>query len=263
MKAEVVQHDRSVTTLGMNPGFAPAHRSSRPDVPLVVAHRGACRHAAENTVLAAEIAISQGADMIELDVRRTADGVLVVHHDALLHGVPLHDLSYDLVRDIKPDIARLDELLSTAAGRVMLDVELKESGYEETVLDVLTSHVSIQDVVVTSFCRRALVRMKTLEPSMRTGWIVEGPQPADVLSRFARTGADWLVAEAVSLTPFMIARTRSLDVPLVVWTVNLWSEIDSALRIPGVAAIISDLPDVARAMCDRYAAERMELSTSA
>ena len=48
---------------------------------LVIAHRGASAYAPENTLPAFELAARQGADMIELDVQRSADGVLVVFHD--------------------------------------------------------------------------------------------------------------------------------------------------------------------------------------
>src|SRR5450759_1398239 len=62
--------------------------------PLVIAHRGASRDAPENTPAAFEAAIALGADAVELDVRRTADGVLVVHHNASRRGVPLTLLTY-------------------------------------------------------------------------------------------------------------------------------------------------------------------------
>ena len=57
-------------------------------LPLVIAHRGASRDAPANTPAAFEAAIAVGADAVELDVRRTADGVLVVHHNASRRGVP-------------------------------------------------------------------------------------------------------------------------------------------------------------------------------
>jgi glycerophosphoryl diester phosphodiesterase len=49
--------------------------------PLIIAHRGACTEAPENTLAAFALAASQGASMWELDVRRSADGQLVVFHD--------------------------------------------------------------------------------------------------------------------------------------------------------------------------------------
>ncbi len=53
-------------------------------MPAVIAHRGASKAFAENTVAAFRGALAMGADMVELDVRRTADGRLAVHHDARL-----------------------------------------------------------------------------------------------------------------------------------------------------------------------------------
>src|SRR6478736_4409350 len=54
--------------------------------PLVLAHRGARRVAPENTLDAFALAIAMGADGVELDVRRTADGALVLHHDPAVLG---------------------------------------------------------------------------------------------------------------------------------------------------------------------------------
>src|SRR5918911_1293727 len=78
---------------------------------LIVAHRGASRYAPDNSVAAVELAIAQGADMVEIDIRRTEDGVLVAHHDPSIHGAPLASMQYDAVRVAVPEIAPLDELL--------------------------------------------------------------------------------------------------------------------------------------------------------
>jgi hypothetical protein len=67
----------------------PETRRSR-ELPLVIAHRGASAHHPENTIAAFRGAAEAGADMVELDVRITADGALAVHHDAQLgDGQPL------------------------------------------------------------------------------------------------------------------------------------------------------------------------------
>jgi glycerophosphoryl diester phosphodiesterase len=231
---------------------------SLPDRPLVIAHRGASRYATENSLEAFEIAIVQGADMIEFDVRRTADDVLVAYHDETVHGLPLCEMSYDAVRRVLPHLATLDDLLATMAGRVRMDVELKEEGYEDIVLEKLQTRVPLEDVLVTSFSPRVVARVKEIEPSVRTGWIVKGAQSPGLFARYARTGADWLIAETDSLSPELVAEVGAHDVPLAVFTVNLWSEIDATLSVPGLSAVITDLPDVARALRDRHANERVE-----
>src|SRR5258705_1052837 len=60
--------------------YAPA-KHMEPHMTRVIAHRGASAYAPENTLPAFELAARQGADMIELDVQRSADGVLVIFHD--------------------------------------------------------------------------------------------------------------------------------------------------------------------------------------
>lgn len=202
---------------------------------------------------AAEMAISQGADMIEMDIRRTADGVLVACHDPLLDGHPVRELPYSHVCEIVPEIATFDALLRVTSGRALLDVEIKEEGYEAGVLSALADHGLLGDALVTSFSAQAIKTVKELAPSTQTGWIVHGPQGADVLTRFTATGADWLVAETASLTSSLIAGVRDREIPLAVWTVNLWSELEAVLGLPGVSAVITDLPDVARALRDRHA----------
>src|SRR5690242_17990088 len=56
-------------------------RAAKPGRPYIIGHRGASGEAPENTMSAFALALSQGADLIELDVQMTADGVLVVIHD--------------------------------------------------------------------------------------------------------------------------------------------------------------------------------------
>jgi len=70
---------------------------------LVLAHRGANRLAPENTVPAMQEAIDRGADGVELDVHRTADGELVVRHDAETPVGPLGELSTADLRRALPD----------------------------------------------------------------------------------------------------------------------------------------------------------------
>ncbi|MGZ6693817.1 MAG: glycerophosphodiester phosphodiesterase family protein [Solirubrobacteraceae bacterium] len=90
---------------------------------MVIAHRGAWGPAApsapaENTLEAFEAAIALGADMIELDVRRTRDGQLVVFHDARVKTVPTGLLRYEALRSkgttSRPP--RLAEVLALTKG---------------------------------------------------------------------------------------------------------------------------------------------------
>ena len=82
------------------------------DRPLVLAHRGARRRAPENTLEAYAVARDLGADGVELDVRRTRDGALVLHHDpGPAEGPVLATLDHAEVRERFPTIPTLAEAL--------------------------------------------------------------------------------------------------------------------------------------------------------
>src|SRR3954451_12355655 len=105
----------------MTCGFAP------PDVaaPRVLAHRGAARVAPENTLEAFEAAGALGADGVELDVHRTADGALVVHHNADARGLGvLAERPAAEIRAARPEIPTLEEALDACAG-MLVNIEVK------------------------------------------------------------------------------------------------------------------------------------------
>ena len=116
--------------------------------PAIIAHRGAVSFAHENTLEAFEAAVQIGADAVEFDVRRTFDGVLVIHHDATLPGKRrlVANATYE---ELKLSGARrgyhiptLEETLHHLCGRIALDIELKEAGFEREGLIVPSRHFS-------------------------------------------------------------------------------------------------------------------------
>src|SRR4051812_22847046 len=94
---------------------------------LVLGHRGASRDAVENTLGAFAEARNQAADGVELDVHRTVDGQLVVHHDAAVDGFGIlaeHDFAE--IRAALPQVPTLDEVFDVCAG-MLVNVEVKNS----------------------------------------------------------------------------------------------------------------------------------------
>src|SRR5438874_2944701 len=102
------------------------------DRKLIVAHRGGKSWWHENTLEAFQGAITCGADMVEFDVRRTADGELIVHHDEAVGERALAEMEYaEALRcstALGYQIPRVKELLDVASDRILLDIELKEPG---------------------------------------------------------------------------------------------------------------------------------------
>ena len=201
--------------------------------PQVCAHRGASRRHADNSMAAFAAAIEMGADMIETDVRRTGAGRIVLAHDPL-HGDPGEGL---------PGLA---DLVRLAAGRIALDVELKEAGYEADVLAVL--HPRPAGLVVTSFLPEAVAQVRALDPGVETGLIFRANDRRDVLRRTADCGATFVVAHVNALDAGLTRAVLESGQPLMVWTVNKRRRLESVMANPAVSHIVTDVPDVALAI---------------
>lgn len=188
----------------------------------MVAHRGASASARENSLEAFEAAIAVGADMVEFDVRRTIDGVLVVVHD------PVPQLPYE---ELDPRPPRLEEVVDVCAGRIALDVELKETGVEREVLEL----VERTSFVVTSFLPEVVATTKRLRPDARVGLLLDAAVES------------WDAGPADFLAPHYTLLDRELPDELVVWTVNDAPTLQRCFADPRIAAVITDDPALARA----------------
>src|SRR5918998_1435567 len=107
------------------------------DSPWIVAHRGDTARERDNTLAAFRAAILAGADMIELDVSRLADEVLVVFHDDKIGDTTVADIDYSQLHELAIvaalEIPTFDQALALCAGRIRLVVELKNDCVEEVV----------------------------------------------------------------------------------------------------------------------------------
>jgi glycerophosphoryl diester phosphodiesterase len=193
-------------------------------VTLVIAHRGACWNAPENTLEAFELALEEGADYIEFDVR-AKDGRLVVCHDP----------------DPPAGVPTLDEVLDAMAGRVGLCVELKEEAVAEETVDALRGRrVPADEIIVVSFLEAALDTTSRLWPELRTEFhLGRRPEPQRAV-RFWGAGFEEPAAADG------IRAAQSLDLATLVFTVN---EPDRMRQLGelGVTGIFSDRPGLLQA----------------
>jgi glycerophosphoryl diester phosphodiesterase len=233
-------------------------------LPLVIAHRGASQDAPENTLEAFEAAIALGADAVELDVRRTADGVLVVHHNASRRGVPISMLTHSaLIRRSRHEPPTFDAVLELCAGRIALDVEIKETGYEAEVVARASSRFSREHLLYTSFDESVVSTVRVLDPDAHCGLLLGPGRLRSRTTRYEglpfdlaeRCGAD-LLAVHQWLAPLrgrsrripgrgLLAEAQQRQFPMMVWTVNGPQRMRSYLADGRVAGIITDLPGLA------------------
>jgi glycerophosphoryl diester phosphodiesterase len=226
----------------------------------VLGHRGASRDAVENTLDAFTEARNQGADGVELDVHRTVDGELVVHHDAAVDGFGIlaeHELP--TIRAALSSIPTLVEVLDACAG-LLVNVEIKNSPHDAdfdpddlgaaAVVELLRSRDPLDDVLVSSFHLPTIDRVHALDPEVPTGYlVVVDPLPIPALELAHEHGHRAVHPHYAAMSEAHAAdaveRAAALGLGLNVWTVNDPPDIVRLAEL-GVDSIITDTPRVAR-----------------
>jgi len=227
--------------------------------PLIIAHRGASKVEHENTIEAFETALDMGADGIEFDVRRTKDGVYVAHHDESISGETLSEMTYAEADGAASragiHLPTLDEVLDKFGRRALLDIELKEQGYEGDIVPSIQSRTDAANIVITSFNDETISRAKPVWPEVRTGLVLGVDSPASVKTRISelfpqkrlrRCGADF-VAPHFRLMKFgFVRRMQKAGYQIWVWTVDD-THLARSFADQGVAVIITNRPGEIRA----------------
>ncbi len=196
-----------------------------PATPLLLAHRGDHRRAAENSLAAYENAIKAGLDGIEFDVHLTLDGVLVCHHDFEIEGRPIAEETFLGLRSLRRDLPTLEETLALfdAYPEAWLNLEIKSrppetDGRERAIAECLTVWPGKKRVWVSSFDPFALLRFSQAESGIPAGFLIDwGLPPATEL---AHMGIALHPHELLLTKPERLAPYRRAGVPLVAWTVN-------------------------------------------
>lgn len=231
---------------------------------LVVSHRGVSGDEPENTLEAFRASVARGVEAIELDVRRTADGVLVVSHDTTAGGGSITDSTYATLVNRVPGLCEFGKALKTIPSSCLLDVEIKVPGIEAKVLAELARGRGRGSFVVTSFREETVARVKALDPSVRAGLILGEGRPKEGVGarlseffparRLRRCGSDLVAPNLKVLRCGFLSRMQRLGYPVYVWTINEPEVMERMLRHPGVTAIITDRP--LEAMAVRASLER-------
>lgn len=232
----------------------------------VTAHRAGAMRAPENTLAALHLAIEEGADFAEIDVQETADGRVVVLHDADLRrvaGVPssIWETEFDELRQLDvgswfaPEfsgerVATLEEFLDASRGRIGLNIELKYTAHQqrlsERVVEILRSRPPGDRVILSSLHRHGLSELRRMAPELKIGWIASAR-----LGNLARQDIDFLAVEHSRITPALLSEARRRGLEIHAWTVNRPSVMQRMLHLD-VDNVITDDPLMARRKIGQY-----------
>ncbi len=234
----------------------------------ITGHRGSKVRAPENTLSALRQAIAEGADYAEIDVQTTADGVVVLLHDADLMRVAsvnrrLRDINYRELKDIDagswfaPEfsserIPTVQEAIDVARGRIKLNIELKFTWPDPTLVqkvgNIIRQNGFSSDCVVSSLNFQALTEIKQDFPELVAGFIV-----FKVAGNLPRMEADFLSINAARATPRLVRRLHRHGRAVHVWTVNDLNNVISMIEV-GVDNIITDNPADVRSFLEAWQA---------
>lgn len=190
----------------------------------VIAHRGASAEAPDNTAAAFQLALDQQADMIETDVQRTQDGVLILEHDFEIGGRSVAASRLAELRQIKPDLLTVAAALVGFGRQIPLCWEVKTPGVEtelvELVRDLLPPPMW-QRTHFTSFFFGTAVMLRQLAPQSEVGWLNREWNEA-ALHQVAEAGLTQTcpTAEAVVAQPELVHTATALGLRVRVWGVT-------------------------------------------
>ncbi|PVX25309.1 MAG: glycerophosphodiester phosphodiesterase [Candidatus Bathyarchaeum sp.] len=217
---------------------------------LRIGHRGAKAYEPENTLVSFQRAMEFGANAVELDVRKTKDNELVVIHNADVDKTTngtgaVAELTLaaiqKLVTDKNQKIPTFEEALASIGSQVKILVELKETGYEDAVLDVISKKGLIDNVIIISFHEDALRKIRELNKEIETGLVyVRHKNPVQSALSLK---ASYLLPLYRFTHSANVKKAHENGLKVIVWTINTKEEVAEYVK-KGVDGIASDRPDI-------------------
>ena len=223
----------------------------------IYAHRGASADFPELTLAAYEGAVAQGADGFECDLRLTKDEVPVLWHNASMlerAGNPglIAEMTFEQVSRAYPQILTLTEFLDFAVSNkkgVLLETKhpvISGNRIEEVIAQTLaeTSGIASIDVSVMSFSWFAIEKMKRVDPSIKTTFLMHR-HTSWLQAKLSSAAAIGPGINELREEPIRAKRIKDLGRSLHVWTVNEDSDIKLCDKV-GVDILITNKPAHAR-----------------
>ncbi len=224
---------------------------------LVIAHRGASKHAPENTIESFELAVKQKADYIELDIWETADRELVVVHDEKLpdaSGKKVTDVSRDELVEIyrthrNLTVPTFEEVLQSLQNKIKFDIEVKFHGREADIISLTSSYLDSEDFIITSFFPKVLKTASKVDKDVNIGYLMSPLRLNDWIDTFRTKEA--VMMKCTTILPYWRMATRRLiekyqekGIQTWTWVINDKKRMLSFIK-KGGTGIITDDPALA------------------
>lgn len=246
----------------------------------IAAHRGGAGLWPENSLLAFRSALALGVDALELDLHLTADGEVVVLHDPTLERT---STGRGAVRDARlvdlasvrlktpegtataerlPTLAQVLDLVAQSSSELLPEIKVdahgqRYDGIEEKVLALIRARGLLARTTIQAFQGDTIRRLRELEPTARTMFLVGRgavervrARPAEAVRRARELGATDLGMNHRLIDADVVAAARAAGIRLSAWTVNDETDIRRMIDL-GVDLVMSDRPDLAKWLARR------------
>jgi len=222
---------------------------------LVIGHRGASAAYAENTLIAFAGAVAQGADGIELDVRRTSDGALALSHDDTLpDGTVVVDTA---MADLPEPMTDLASALEVCRPLAVVNTEIKnwpdDKDFDATeqlaaaVVALLDARGELDDGrnLISCFHLPTVDRVHELAPGLATAWLLGMVEdPAELIDKAAARGHVAVHPHHAFVNDDFVARAHAAGLKVNTWTCDDPDRIRWLADL-GCDAVVTNAPDVA------------------
>ena len=244
----------------------------------VIAHRGACKVAPQNTMPAFEKGLELDVDGFETDVHLTADGVPVLCHDYEIEETPnghgkITSMTLDELREFDFGSYFSEEFKDTKTPTLeefltlcedddveVMNIEIKPSLENDMTvvhktIEAVKAHGLFDKLLISSFSAKMLIESKKIDRNCKTAFLYS-PKDKIVMkilftaARFAKgLGVQALHPHFTLVTPQYVKKAHALGIQVNPWTVNKESDIRRMIKC-GVDGIITDYPEVVNKIID-------------
>jgi glycerophosphoryl diester phosphodiesterase len=228
----------------------------------ISAHRGGSEAAPAGTYDAYRHAVETGAEYVEFDVRRTADGELVVYHDARPPGgEAVAHIGHARLSDLAGyDVPRVADVMRLIAGHAIGHVDLKEAAAWPAVAGLALDLLGAGNFVVTTGADAAVAALRSRHPEVSAALTLSASRglPAGscgrrgaLLRRIRACQADWVAVHHRLASAGLLTELQDQGIRAMVWTVNGDEMTACWLAAPGVDVVVTDHPARVIALRDR------------
>jgi len=218
---------------------------------LVVAHRGASSLEPENTLRSIQRALEFDADFVEVDVRASCDGHLVLIHDSTVdrttngNGV-VSKLTFNELRKLDAGfgerIPTLEESVELVKGKAKLVVEIKVPGIEKKIITVLKEYHFENEVIITSFIHPVVKHVKKLCPNIKTG-VIFSSRPVKPANLALDAESEYLFPKLSYVDEELIQQCHEKHLAAFPWPVDTREDIENMAKL-GADGIVTNKLDL-------------------